>query len=76
MKIGLIGTGRIGRFHAKTLLGLDEVDSLVATDVNVASHAELATATPNITAADSVDDLFGAASTASSSPPRPAHTPS
>lgn len=60
MKIGLIGTGRIGRFHAETLLGLDEVDSLVATDMNVVSAQELAAATPDVTAADSVDDLLGA----------------
>ncbi|MBD0323691.1 MAG: Gfo/Idh/MocA family oxidoreductase [Aldersonia sp.] len=58
MQIGLIGTGRIGRFHAQTLLGLDEVESLVATDVNRASAQQLADSNASITAADTVDDLL------------------
>lgn len=33
MRLGLIGLGRIGTFHARTLCGLDRVDSLVVTDV-------------------------------------------
>ncbi len=32
MRIGLIGLGRIGSFHADTLAGLDRVDELVVTD--------------------------------------------
>src|SRR4051795_11025012 len=32
MRLGLIGLGRIGAFHAGTLAGLDVVDSLVVTD--------------------------------------------
>ena len=32
MKIGLIGAGRIGAFHAETLSALDAVDELVVTD--------------------------------------------
>lgn len=32
MRIGLIGLGRIGAFHADTLAGLDHVDELVVTD--------------------------------------------
>jgi myo-inositol 2-dehydrogenase/D-chiro-inositol 1-dehydrogenase len=32
MRIGLIGLGRIGAFHAETLAALDTVDSLVVTD--------------------------------------------
>jgi myo-inositol 2-dehydrogenase/D-chiro-inositol 1-dehydrogenase len=32
MRLGLIGLGRIGAFHAETLAGLDDVDSLVVTD--------------------------------------------
>ena len=40
MRIGLAGAGRIGAFHAKTLLGLEAVDSLVVTDANSAA-AEL-----------------------------------
>ncbi|MEP7331880.1 MAG: Gfo/Idh/MocA family oxidoreductase [Terracoccus sp.] len=33
MRIGLSGVGRIGAFHAETLMGLDVVDELVLTDV-------------------------------------------
>ena len=32
MRIGLVGLGRIGAFHAETLVGLPEVDTLVITD--------------------------------------------
>ncbi|MGW4006824.1 Gfo/Idh/MocA family protein, partial [Streptomyces nigra] len=32
MRIGILGLGRIGAFHAETLAGLDVVDSLVVTD--------------------------------------------
>lgn len=32
MRIGIMGLGRIGAFHAETLAGLDAVDSLVVTD--------------------------------------------
>ena len=32
MRIGLIGLGRIGAFHAQTLSALPAVDSLVVTD--------------------------------------------
>ena len=32
MRLGLIGLGRIGAFHARTLADLDAVDSLVVTD--------------------------------------------
>ncbi len=34
MRIGLAGVGRIGAFHAETLLGLEEVDALVVTDAD------------------------------------------
>ncbi|MDX6300960.1 MAG: myo-inositol 2-dehydrogenase / D-chiro-inositol 1-dehydrogenase [Nocardioidaceae bacterium] len=47
MRLGLIGLGRIGAFHAHTLSHLDEVDSLVVTD-----------AVPSTTAA--VAERFGA----------------
>src|SRR6476620_7982936 len=33
MRLGLIGLGRIGSFHADTLSQLPDVDSLVVTDV-------------------------------------------
>ncbi|MCW2686218.1 MAG: Inositol 2-dehydrogenase [Mycobacterium sp.] len=60
MKFGLIGTGRIGRFHAETLLDLEQVDGLVVADVDPARAQDLAATSPRITAADSVDELLGA----------------
>ena len=40
MRLGLVGTGRIGAFHAETLLGLERVTSLVVTDADpVAAEA-------------------------------------
>lgn len=42
MRIGLIGLGRIGAFHAETLAALDAVDELVVTDVVPALTAEVA----------------------------------
>ncbi|MFI0512122.1 Gfo/Idh/MocA family oxidoreductase [Streptomyces sp. WSLK1-5] len=46
MRIGILGLGRIGAFHAETLSGLDVVDSLVLTD-------------PFAEAAKSAADRFG-----------------
>jgi myo-inositol 2-dehydrogenase/D-chiro-inositol 1-dehydrogenase len=34
MRIGLVGVGRIGAFHAETLKGLDAVDQVVVTDAD------------------------------------------
>jgi len=42
MRLGLIGLGRIGSFHAQTLTDLPEVDSLVVTDAVPALAAEVA----------------------------------
>ena len=42
MRLGLIGLGRIGAFHADTLSHLDEVDSLVVTDAVPAVTAAVA----------------------------------
>ncbi|MFV0463620.1 MAG: Gfo/Idh/MocA family oxidoreductase [Nostocoides sp.] len=36
MRIGLVGTGRIGAFHAKTLQSLDVVDDIVLNDADAA----------------------------------------
>src|SRR3954449_1232264 len=33
MRIGLIGLGRIGAFHANTLVGIPAIESLVVTDL-------------------------------------------
>ena len=42
MRLGLIGLGRIGAFHADTLSHLEGVDSLVVTDAVPAGHASVA----------------------------------
>jgi myo-inositol 2-dehydrogenase/D-chiro-inositol 1-dehydrogenase len=42
MRLGLIGLGRIGAFHAQTLTGLAAVDSLVVTDAVPAVTKEVA----------------------------------
>jgi myo-inositol 2-dehydrogenase/D-chiro-inositol 1-dehydrogenase len=42
LRIGLFGLGRIGAFHAETLAGLPEIDSLVVADVQPALAAEVA----------------------------------
>ncbi|MCI3933888.1 Gfo/Idh/MocA family protein [Streptomyces sp. AN091965] len=57
MRIGLIGTGRIGTFHAAALVRRPEVESLVVADVDTARAADLA-ARLGATAAPSVDALF------------------
>jgi myo-inositol 2-dehydrogenase/D-chiro-inositol 1-dehydrogenase len=59
MRIGIMGLGRIGAFHAETLAGLDAVDSLVVTDPVAAT---VATATERFGAvpADSPEALLAA----------------
>ena len=55
MKIGLIGAGRIGTFHAKTLAESPEVDSLCIADVNMARARSLAQEVGAETADDAAD---------------------
>ena len=71
MRIGLIGLGRIGAFHADTLAGLDHVDELVVTDP-VAAAVEAVTgrigkaaavADPDALLASGVDGVVIAAAT-------------
>lgn len=59
MRIGLIGLGRIGAFHATTLAGLDVVDSLVVYDPAVALVESVVTRLGAEPAAD-VDGLLAA----------------
>ena len=42
MRIGLVGLGRIGAFHAETLSGLPAVDTLVITDAREGVGDEVA----------------------------------
>jgi myo-inositol 2-dehydrogenase/D-chiro-inositol 1-dehydrogenase len=48
MRLGLIGLGRIGSFHAQTLTDLPVVDWLVVTDAVPARTAEVADAHPEL----------------------------
>ncbi|MEU6658244.1 Gfo/Idh/MocA family oxidoreductase [Streptomyces sp. NPDC046821] len=57
MRIGLIGTGRIGTFHAAVLERHREVGQLVMTDADPARATALA-ARIGATAAPSVDEIF------------------
>ncbi|MCA1220149.1 Gfo/Idh/MocA family protein [Streptomyces sp. 8L] len=57
MRIGLIGTGRIGSFHADVLSRHREVGSLVVADTDAARAAAVADRT-GATAAPSVDEIF------------------
>jgi myo-inositol 2-dehydrogenase/D-chiro-inositol 1-dehydrogenase len=71
MRIGLVGVGRIGAFHAETLASLDAVDELVVTDANLPAARALGFAVADDLAsllAAGVDGLVIAAAT-------PAHAP-
>jgi myo-inositol 2-dehydrogenase / D-chiro-inositol 1-dehydrogenase len=59
MRLGLIGLGRIGAFHAQTLSDLAAVDSLVVTDAVPAVTSEVA-ARVGAEPADSVAELLAA----------------
>jgi myo-inositol 2-dehydrogenase / D-chiro-inositol 1-dehydrogenase len=58
MRIGLIGVGRIGVFHAGTLRGLPGVDSLIITDVDT-DRAHQAAGEFGAQTAESVTELLG-----------------
>lgn len=59
MRLGLIGLGRIGAFHAQTLHDLDRVDSLVVTDADPGVTATVAERV-GAEAVDSPEQLFAA----------------
>lgn len=59
MRIGLAGTGRIGAFHAATLLALPDPPELILADV-VPGVADAVAADTGATAVGSVDELLGA----------------
>lgn len=70
MRLGLIGLGRIGAFHAQTLSDLSAVVSLVVTDLRPAVTAEVAArlgaepaGSPEKVLAAGVDGILIAAST-------------
>jgi myo-inositol 2-dehydrogenase/D-chiro-inositol 1-dehydrogenase len=59
MRIGLVGVGRIGAFHAATLQAIPEIDSLVLSDYVPARAHELATSL-GVESVESSDDLLAA----------------
>jgi myo-inositol 2-dehydrogenase / D-chiro-inositol 1-dehydrogenase len=59
MRLGLIGLGRIGAFHANTLVGMPAVDSLVVTDIVPAKVAQVA-ARLDVEGVRSVKELLSA----------------
>jgi myo-inositol 2-dehydrogenase/D-chiro-inositol 1-dehydrogenase len=60
MRIGLVGVGRIGAFHADTLRQLDEVESLVLADADSARAQQVADKL-GVRAAPSTEALLAAA---------------
>ncbi|MFG1922675.1 Gfo/Idh/MocA family oxidoreductase [Cryptosporangium sp. NPDC048952] len=75
MRLGLIGLGRIGRFHAGILRGVPAVKSLVVTDLDAALTAQVsselgveAAASPEALLAADVDGVVIASSTATHGP--------
>ena len=59
MRIGLIGTGRIGTFHAGTLSRLSGVETVVVADVDAARAAAVAAAVGG-THVETVEDVYRA----------------
>ena len=57
MRLGLIGAGRIGAFHAATLSGLSAVDELVVTDAQPGVAATLAASTGAVSVASTAELL-------------------
>lgn len=58
MRIGLIGLGRIGAFHAETLSALDSVEELVVTDPVAAAVDAVTGRLAGVRAVDSPEDLL------------------
>jgi myo-inositol 2-dehydrogenase/D-chiro-inositol 1-dehydrogenase len=59
MRLGLVGLGRIGAFHANTLVGLSAIDSLVVTDI-VGSKTNQIVDRIGVQGVDSLDALLAA----------------
>ncbi|GAA0483124.1 Gfo/Idh/MocA family protein [Streptomyces olivaceiscleroticus] len=57
MKLGLIGTGRIGAFHAETLKTVPGVQGIVVADADTARARQLADKL-GVTAAAGIEDLY------------------
>jgi myo-inositol 2-dehydrogenase / D-chiro-inositol 1-dehydrogenase len=57
LAVGLVGVGRIGAFHAQTLLTLEDVSSVTIADADAARARRIATEL-GVGAADTPEDLF------------------
>ena len=57
MRIGLIGTGRIGGFHAETMRAVDGVDAVLVADAD-AGRARAMAETAGLQAVPDVDALY------------------
>ena len=60
MRIGLMGLGRIGAFHANTLAALSQVDELIVTDPVAATVAAVTGRHEKVRSVDSPEALLGA----------------
>ncbi|MEV0716920.1 Gfo/Idh/MocA family oxidoreductase [Asanoa sp. NPDC050611] len=60
MRIGLVGVGRIGSFHARTLASLDAVDELVITDADRTAARALAAELGGVAVAEDTSTLLHA----------------
>jgi myo-inositol 2-dehydrogenase/D-chiro-inositol 1-dehydrogenase len=60
MRIGLVGLGRIGAFHADTLAAIPDIDSLVVTDAVPERTKDVAGRLPGAEGVDSLDALLDA----------------
>ncbi|WP_072687256.1 Gfo/Idh/MocA family protein [Rhodococcus marinonascens] len=56
-RIGVIGLGRIGSYHARNLLGMDGVDTLIVTDADPSRTSDVSTEL-DVPAAPNPDALF------------------
>ncbi|GAA0416278.1 Gfo/Idh/MocA family protein [Streptomyces luteireticuli] len=59
MKIGLIGTGRIGAFHAETLAAVPGVDTVIVADLDAGRAAQLA-GKLGLDAAAGIEEMYAA----------------
>jgi myo-inositol 2-dehydrogenase/D-chiro-inositol 1-dehydrogenase len=59
MRIGLVGLGRIGAFHAETLVGIPDIGSLVVTDLVPERTKHVVERLPGVEGVDTLDALLG-----------------
>lgn len=75
MRIGLVGVGRIGAFHAQTLLRLERVDELIVADLDIGAARSLAERLGIAAAASSTELLEGRVDALVVATATPGHAP-